>query len=770
VYRIFGCGESDLIQQGTRQLHNIFYQVLPAVKESLRELRPAKPVRLQYFPGRKFQAAGYGDVSSVHPLTKDTLTEVLSNPVFEKITIVDWIIDGRRDTLVTPGDLMHAFVSALPRLERVRLRTRPCDFDLLRKDIAGMAESSNASNTVPEVMLFLQEGVGCARRQSDEMSAASEIVRYLRVAEIPVSARYVLNADNCFHADDFLLWCDGNGVTDWAFGVALPAGEKVLDPDKIFSGEQQFHLAMFFEGLVSRRKMPLAKRQFYEMMAEGFSGKGHSGVSCKKPPPVVSLDRFGGVRLARRFFALPGIEMEKREKNPDGGDGSDEVHHQADVLCEPAETPGLAYIFRRGKQAAGNLIRQRGNHVRSGQIFPQVLTAPQTTHPQSWKHVLITGWYGTETAGDKAILGELLHFLKTNSPEIRITLTTLNERVSIRTQMELEALDGAALVDLHHAHRKTLIESVDAVIIGGGPLMESQAMEQIWRIFSEANKQRKARIIFGCGVGPLHSAYITRLTDAVLQMATAGFFRDIASFDYAKKIAPNARFGFACDPAFAYVRRWAEEHPLQTDGKQDARKRIAGLLRANTREFVPGQSGAGMDALNRETAGELANILETACIEGEGVVELLPMNTPWLGGDDRLFNRQVASAFEGPQRVHVERRYLSLNRLIDALRLADVAVAMRYHGHIFCAALGIPFLSINYTGKNGKVQSLMQRLDTESWSEDWNTIDTEKAARLLVRAIREREALSEFLSRQADEMVADLQKVYAQVFDVQAVE
>ena len=35
---------------------------------------------------------------------------------------------------------------------------------------------------------------------------------------------------------------------------------------------------------------------------------------------------------------------------------------------------------------------------------------------------------------------------------------------------------------------------------------------------------------------------------------------------------------------------------------------------------------------------------------------------------------------------------------------------MRYHGHIFSIALNVPFISIDYTGKNGKVSNLLERI------------------------------------------------------------
>jgi polysaccharide pyruvyl transferase WcaK-like protein len=433
-----------------------------------------------------------------------------------------------------------------------------------------------------------------------------------------------------------------------------------------------------------------------------------------------------------------------------------------DDLSAPLTLPQLA---GRGREVVVNLWRNRRNRIRPQDIAPRSVQPADKNHPADWRHIIITGWYGTETTGDKAILAEALHFLKRYAPDCRVTLTTINRNISDQMQRELADLRDAAQVEITAAADPALIATADAVMMGGGPLMESQAMKHVWRIFAEANRQRKARIVFGCGVGPLHSEEVRQLTAAVLQMTTAGFFRDQESLQYAHQLAPDNDFAYACDPAVAYMRRWrlrlqAEE--IEPGGGL----RLASLLRANTGEFVPGKSRSELQAVNRQAAQRLAAILETVCRAAPAQAHLLHMNAPWIGGDDRLFNRLIAAEFTDPDAALLAREYLSLEGLIRSLAAADAAVAMRYHGHIFCMALGIPFLSINYTGKRGKVQSLLERVGYDQWSENWSQIDPDRAAAHLQQLLAERVYWSQYLQEQTDKLVAGLHQTYADVFHI----
>jgi polysaccharide pyruvyl transferase WcaK-like protein len=194
--------------------------------------------------------------------------------------------------------------------------------------------------------------------------------------------------------------------------------------------------------------------------------------------------------------------------------------------------------------------------------------------------------------------------------------------------------------------------------------------------------------------------------------------------------------------------------------------RIAGLVRANTHEYIPDMTPAELQKSNARVARQIAGILETASNRIGAKVVLLPMHTVWLGGDDRIFNRKVADCFINLDTVRIERRYLSLDTLLKLLQSTDTAVVMRYHGHLFSMALGIPFLSINYTGSRSKIESLVSCIGYEQWVENWRHIDEPRANSRLRQLIDERGQWSTHLQRHADQLVHQLQQTYARVFNL----
>ena len=143
------------------------------------------------------------------------------------------------------------------------------------------------------------------------------------------------------------------------------------------------------------------------------------------------------------------------------------------------------------------------------------------------------------------------------------------------------------------------------------------------------------------------------------------------------------------------------------------------------------------------------------------------MNAPWIGGDDRIFNRKIERSFKEADRVECVREYLSLEEHLQKLHSADVSVAMRYHGHIFSMALGIPFLSINYTGTGGKVGSLVDRIGYNEWSVPWAEMEVIQSSKQLQDLIENRVKISSYLLDQTTILIKMLYRTYQDAFGVE---
>lgn len=704
----------------------------------------------------------------------EDLRKILADPLFSGIQHID--INVGEPTLRSDlSEIGQILISSLPKLKTMRLITSASHPQVIVDQTTALAQIAQAAGIGLDVSVSLDViGANHGRdwRVDGIFVSAAEVIKALQHSGLSVSVDCALTPQNCYWADDVLLWCEENGIQECSFRLGMDPKAFYDDgagQQRQFTPEQRFHLIMFFDKLARHPRVDLTRRLFYKSLVDQLAFGLPRKAKCYWQTRGVTLGMRGNIGYCPVQSLVLDSALEKSAWQT-FREGMRERQRIVREHCSSCQYELLGpippgQIVRRGMHIIKNQYQQRRQRVPVKSILAKSILPATHNSPSEWQHVLITGWYGTETAGDKAILAEVLHFIKTHAPGCKVTLTTIDRKVSQQTQIELPELQGASLVDMARGDDPALIESVDAVIIGGGPLMEIRQMEYIWRMFAEANRQRKARIVFGCGVGPLYTDRMHKITSDIFRMTTAGFLRDQESYEYAVKHALTRSLGYACDPALAYLRRWRSKCN-GIDLHEGEPLHITCLLRANTNEFITDQTKAELAASNAWFAQRIARILENVCRNSGARADLLHMNAHWLGGDDRIFNRMVESAFNDPEYVRVERGYLPLDALLQFLSLADAAIAMRYHGHLFCMAFGIPFLSIDYTGGVGKVRRLIRRIGYEQWSVDWQSNDVDHATERLQDLLKERAYWSFYLQQEADRLVKELCRTYVRVFGV----
>ena len=563
---------------------------------------------------------------------------------------------------------------------------------------------------------------------------------------------YKITPYNCYFADDVL------GAVPMQYHRILffnPSEELFLNnlsENNGISDQLKFHVLLFFDKLTRPKAGELWKRMYYGRIVRLLDGDTNL------------LKRYLKKSIIKWQLHLSRLQVDSTStvkvttKN--------QVKDENLIYLEHFILPTFLELFSQAFRIIKGFFKGDEGVLDCDLSIELQNIKVAVESPKNWNHVLITGWYGTETNGDKAILGEVLHFIKSCSPDCKITLTTIYEKISRQTNRELELLEGVELIDIKDAYNPKIISNCDAVVIGGGPLMETSEMHNILRIFSEAHRQNKSRVIFGCGIGPIHTDNIKEVTTNILKLTTAGFLRDKESYDYATRLYKNHELKYACDPAIAFISRWRKKHSQQLHIDTD-KLHIVCLLRSNTNEFSEKQSKEQLFQANYQMAGQIASVLKTVLQENDAVVDLLFMNATWVGGDDRVFNRQVDEQLDISEKSNVVRSYHTLEEQLEQMLTTDVSVVMRYHGHIFCMALGIPFLSIDYTGEKGKVISLVKRIGYEEWTQHWEGFSTEQASKRLQNLIEEKRRWSKHLLEQTDLLVSGLYDTYKEVFGVE---
>ena len=378
----------------------------------------------------------------------------------------------------------------------------------------------------------------------------------------------------------------------------------------------------------------------------------------------------------------------------------------------------------------------------------------------SCRHAVITGWYGTETAGDKAILLEVIHVLRERLPGIRISITSIVPGLSRLTNLEC-GIDAGILElrDLDYGQ----LESVDLVVFGGGPMMDSSQLKYIETLFEWARRRGAVTMAFGCGVGPLKSDAGRRRVRSILANTDHAFFRDERSAALARELGFAGELRHACDPALRYVRRWREENRC---GKSDGASgdKMVTLLRAQTMEY---SSSAGEEA-DWVRSGASGFIREYLAGKPARTVQMLPMHTFWFGNDDRDYTRLVGDGVLGEGRPELVLESPSLEMLLQSISEAAVGLPMRFHGHIFLLALEIPFVSINYTGPGGKVFNLIERYGMLEYSVNVNEkFSAETLRRRLEKLQRDVESVRQRTRSQLARDLAKLESIYDELFGVE---
>lgn len=410
------------------------------------------------------------------------------------------------------------------------------------------------------------------------------------------------------------------------------------------------------------------------------------------------------------------------------------------------------YRISRLLQSLQSRLRRRGKRevdLRLDEIEFVPIAVP---NPRSWKKVLITGWYGTETAGDKAILGEVIHRLRTYNPQLEVLISSIDLRVSWQTRIEMD-------LDVQHIPIQEMCAALedpklDAVVMGGGPLMESSQILPIAKLFHGAALKGMNRVIFGCGVGPIHTASMSEQIAHIIKVSNVAFYRDQESLDYAIRLGGDeTNSKLACDPATAFINRWREANP-----KKDDSKRISTMLREQTAEY---ETKADIDSQNMVFPGRIAEVLVDLKKNSSSLEELnlIPMHVYWRGNDDRLLNQRIADQVSGKLNVQSYLPYKGIYELIESLSQSRLAIAMRYHGHVFSIALNIPFISLDYTGEKGKVSNLMQRIGLKNYSVKFEEF-TPSVLNPKLKQIEANSEIETVLKAKTQELTNTLEKAY----------
>lgn len=337
------------------------------------------------------------------------------------------------------------------------------------------------------------------------------------------------------------------------------------------------------------------------------------------------------------------------------------------------------------------------------------------------QRVTIVGWWGSETIGDIAILGQLLSELTPLCAPNDIRIVSFDASLTRRSLRQLKRHD-IEVVPLGVLSALALVSS-RAVIFGGGPLMESPAM-RFWAWNARVARFTGARVLlYANGIGPLRSASVTKAVASLVHMGTHVVLRDSLAQHWASDQAGRSDAVLAFDPAYDFVRH-------AVSGSASRKPQVALGLRTPPASYL---GNSDVHTATREFVRTVATALDAVAdqcdVEFAGIV----MHAGFADSDDHALYAALRAAMQHGERLHVAPGEHSIEQAITTLRESRAAFTVRFHAMIFALATDTPFVAVDYARPHGKVSAAAADIGR---SEDVIAWDDLSAALLTERILK----------------------------------
>lgn len=659
-------------------------------------------------------------------LSPEQLHQILQDPLFSKIEHVG--ITGGEPTLRSDlPELFDAVCHALPRIRSASTITNAIQTKAVIERILASAEVCHRQNVHFGAMVSL-DGVGevhdTVRGRKSNFESAMTVLRALRDEGVPVLFGCTITASNAPYVDELLDFVQMEGFYGHfriAEFINRLYNETQGEYIRSFDPRMTYHLGLFFFRVEHQFETAQIYRKTYRnirsMLVEGKKRQ----IGCPYHDSGVVLTSRGELLYCAPKSPVIGSAIETSAQNlynANLGVRDKIIRNECDTCIHDYHAP---VTFKEAASEIVSRVRQRQKYSLDSllrQSKALMSAATMSTSSFSSKSVLIVGWYGTETAGDKAILWGIVSRLQQRvEPPSTIYLASMYPFVSAWTLKEMD-LDRISIVETYTREFEDVCAKVDEVIVGGGPLMDIPELDHLLFAFVTAQKSGKVTRIEGCGIGPLASPTYMHVVAELCRLANSVTLRDQASVDRCRHELSRTAAQVAPDPATDYVTHIRSNPSLLLGAAPlvSESTSISCFLRDWGRDYAQNLDGASYQSQKTSFETELAGLVTTAAQLTGSDVHLLPMHTFTIGGDDRIFNRRFARQVSSrltplrPQsKVRFARGPVAPVEILASMTQSRFNICMRFHSVLFAETLGVPYLAIDYTN-GGKIKAFMEEI------------------------------------------------------------
>ncbi|MCG8653694.1 MAG: radical SAM protein, partial [Pirellulales bacterium] len=393
----------------------------------------------------KCQMCNIWQQKKTHEITPDQVRQALADPLFAQMTDVG--INGGEPTLRRDiAELVQALIESLPKLKTLYLITNAIREDQVTQAIGEMGARCRDGGVQLDVMVSL-DGIGevhdRVRGRKGNFESAVRVLDFVQQCDLVSDHRIgcTVIKENVFDCENVLDWCQARNVYA-RFRVGIPH-RRLYSLDfahpLALNVEEKFHFANFLDNLRLHYEPSRSRQQFYLSLrnqliyraprAAGCAWKSHAvtltsrgelGFCAVESPNLGDATTESAATLYWRNRAI--LESIQHDKCADCFHDYQGEMHSGSPLLRFSKLLGQSAINRLARtvkpllpqttrQAIGRTaarltkkdLRKNLGSAEAGRI------AALPVRPRDLpRRVLLCGWYGTETLGDKAILAGIV--------------------------------------------------------------------------------------------------------------------------------------------------------------------------------------------------------------------------------------------------------------------------------------------------------------------------------------------------------------------------
>ena len=622
---------------------------------------------------------------------------MLRRPFFQNVHHIG--ITGGEPTLRPDlADFYTNALSALPGLQGLSFITN--GFSTSRAlDHYGRVAKAAAERDVYFSGMVSIDGVGeihdRVRGRGGAFKRAEKTFDSLKALGIDVIPCCTIVHDNVYGLHDVLDWARARGVYI-RFRVAEFVNrlynESATDQVKAFDVAAVKHLVAFYHLLLSEYEQAPAVRRTYESVLSRLTNGPRLTACPYQTSAALNLDCEGRFAVcaprgephnlgAWPELALLGASAERA--NILAKSCTTCIHDYHDEWLTPVA------MSRAADDAAGAALY----HGEGPERVERPASVPDF---DAMKEILLVGWYGTETAGDIAILGGVLSEYLEENPLLRFTLLSLNPGYTRVTLPDLPARlhQCVSIASYHSRAAMEAVDRCDAVAMAGGPLMDINETAMIDALFAAFAARDKPALIERCGIGPLRYDGPRKSVTGTARSATRIRVRDTGSRALLYDLGIEKHVDVLPDPAVRFI----SETGIRAT--PNAAKPIRCFFRELTHEYAQATSPEACEAALVATIRKLLEWFPDAPVE-LGAMHYFP-----VGWDDRVLARRIARTIGQPDRLRALEAPMSPQEILHAMAEARFNICMRFHSVLFAEEIGAAYAAIDYTD-GGKITGFL---------------------------------------------------------------